>query len=602
MSRAVDQINNCAGGINTGLHPILLNKNEFAELTNFFVRGDSIFPKQGSTRIIDTPLSSAKSFGSYRDTLGVFRLVAFGSDVSLITHDVSPTTPADIPCTFGVPFVGSTKRPFIVQGGDFWYMADPDGGPLRRGNATSYQTAGIDPPVSAVTIAQGAAGVMTAANYRVVVTFYNSATQNESDYSPVSNTLALAANKKIDISSIPVSSNPQVDKVRVWLSPPDQINTYLLIDTIDNGTTTLTIDATVEDLQEILPNTNHTPPSNIVALAPFDDRLFVTDGRLLYASLYNKYETFNIIEDVQPILSADGHLCNVLHTWGSRLVAGKTSYVVYFTSTGTGDYIPTILSDKYGVRSPHAMKSVESILMWFDGVRFQRSDSGVTPKDISGIRIKYYLDRIPANKLDDLVAVIAPKDNLYVVTIPQPGGRIQLAYNYKEDAWSVFDFANDPIFLEEGFIGDSDRKIYCLTSDGYIDNIFDPDSSTDGGNAITYSFKTRGIKVTATPVERNWLHQLSILCTNIGKTATLTVLENGISTVIDTASAYLYNAYNEWKTFKLSTFQRTKGASFFQVAFSYTGALPKTFKITSLLFNIITRPHLQQSNIPEDAS
>lgn len=586
---------NLAGGVNTGLHATLIENNEMAELVNFYVSGTAIYPRAGSTRISSVHLDGAKSAGCFKDSDGRFKLVTAGDTLEIFTPNPAASAPTTLTKRSGTTYVPTTnKRPFIFQGRHCFYFIDPAGGPLRRGTGTYYEDAGIAAPINKPVINSSATGVMTTADYKVAVTFYNSVTGDESDFSPVSDVLALTGPGSVDVSSIEVSTTPQVDKKRIWITPPDQSNLYLLADTIDNATTTANINLTPTELGELMPTSNGMPPKSVVAGAIFDNCLFVTDGTYLYKSAYLQFETFNTVVDVQPILNDDGHDCNVLYAWGNRLVAGKTNYVVYFTPTGSGDYIPTILSDKYGVYSPHAIRSFENVLIWFDGEGFQRSDNGATPKNISTIRIKRYLDRLAVTDKDNLIAEIAPRLNSYIVRILQnDGSTVVLAYNYKVDAWSVFSIATNPIFLIEGYDINEERQLYSISDGFHIDLMFDDTSYTDSGTAITYSWLSKGYKAEGPVTQLNFLRSVALLSTNAYKTVQLKVVENGLVDGM-TIDAYLYKEGADWKPYALSTIRASSGAVYLQIHFTFTGELEPTFNISRLMLELLAAPEIQR--------
>lgn len=595
FKRTIDESPNLAGGVNTGLHASLLSENEMASLINFYVYGDSIYPRLGSSRLTSIPLDGAISLGCYKSSSGRFKLISVGNTVQEFTPDIVPSAPNNVPLRYGPAYSAiPNKLPFIFQGRDCYYIIDPSGAPLRRGTDLFYEKAGIPAPLSAPNIAAGGAGVMTAANYKVAITYQNSVTTDESDFI-VSANLALGANLQIAVSAIPTSPTPQVDIVNIYVTPPDQTNIYLLAGSVANGVAVFNINLTPLQLETLMPTTNGLPPENIVAGCIFDNSLFVSDGQFLYKSGYLQYETFDINADVQPILNADGHDCNILYPWGSRLIAGKPNYIVYFTPTGTGDYIPNVLSDKYGVYSPHAMKSIENILIWFDGENFQRSDNGVTPKNISTLKIKTYLDNIPVTKKDLLKAEIVPKINSYVVVMPQNNDTyITLAYNYKAEAWSVFSIGTNPLFLVEGYDVNEERQLYSISENFNIDLMFNISSVNDSGVDITYSWLSKGYKASKDSTLQTFLRSFSLLTTTMPKTGTISVYENGSTIPVMSIPAYMYNAYDDWKAFMLSTLRKSSGASYIQIGFTFTGSLPKTFHITKLLLELVSGPLLKR--------
>lgn len=599
LTKVPIETTNAGGGMDTGLHPLSLSENQFARLVNLYVYGDSVYSRRGSTVISNTPLNNSVSLGLYRNTsTKEFKLISIGTTLQalkIVRH--STEAPTTITFRYGTAYSPTTdKRPFVYQVGARYFIVDPAGGPLRRGTDVFYEDAGIPAPTTGIVVAVNATGVMTAATYKVAITYFNPSNLDESDYIE-SGSVTLAANNSIDVTNIPISPTPQGSQKRIWVTPPDQTNRYLLVDTIDNSVTSYRINKTVAELGEILSDTNGVPPSSVKAGCIFDNSHFVTDGQILYKSKYFQYETFDIDNDSQPIGVDDGHDCIVLYPWEDRLVAGKTNSVTSFIPSGSGDYIPHLISGKKGVRSPHAMKATDKILIWFDGTLFLRSDVGSQPVDISDLRIKLYLDNIPEGSRDSLVAEIYPNIDSYIVIVPQTdGSQVTLAYNYKNKAWSVLSFSTFPSFIIEGYDQTEDRHIYAIQDDYHIAELFDDDASTDAGENINYQFITKGTSASPQTTLQTFLNSFGLLCTSIPITATLSVHENGdIVNSVMSVDAYLWDAYDEWKMFELHTVEKSSGASYVQVKFNYTGqALPKNFKITRLKFDLLSGPAQKQ--------
>lgn len=601
MPMLAQPVPNFTGGLNTGLHPTHLNANELAGLVNYFVKGDSLRPRLPSTRLTSVTTTGMRSAYSYKPTGDSFKLLIAADTFYALPQSATPTPPASIPLRYGTLFSGSLYQPFFSQVNGVAYVSDPAGAPLRRMTNTYYEDAGIVAPLAACTVADGGAGgTLVAGAYAVVYRYKNSSTGDISDYSPVSNFQTVVANHKLSVTGIVASTLPQVDIIEVGVTPVGQTNAFLSYTEIANGTTSLTIDfSTSQALGGFFVNTAGLPPTTVYAHCNFDDRLFVTDGDFIYYSNYLQYETFDLTNSRLPALSKDGHRINVLYPWGSRLVCGKPNYIVYFTPTGTGGYQPTVLSDKYGVRSPHAMRSTENTLIWFDGTRFQRSDSGSTPRDISGIRINEFLDQIPPDQIDSLSAEIFPKRDIYVVTVPQLSGTpVILAYNYKDEAWSQFSYDNAPVYITEGYDFDDSRIIYGLMGDGHVWELFDEDGTGDDGADITYTWTSKGFDAD-NPVLNTYLERLHLLTTSTPNTGTLEVFENGRAAATASCPAYLYSPRGQWKTFPLHTRAASSGAQYIQVKHTATN-LPADARIYGMVLDLMQTEDKSRSTYPVD--
>lgn len=591
---------NFTGGLNTGLHPTHLNANELAALSNFYVKGDSIRPRLPSRRLTTSALLSNRSAYSYKPTGSAFHLLIAADDLYVIPQSAVPVAPTAIPNRYGTVYSGSTQQPFFSQVNGIAHMSDPVGAPLRRVTDIYYEDAGIVAPLAACTVADGGVGTLVAGAYAVVYRYKNSTTGDISDYSPVSNFVTVGASRYLSVTGIVASPLPQVDVIEIGVTPVGQTNAFLSYAEIANGVTSTTVDfSTSQALGEFFINTAGLPPTTVYAHCVYDDRLFVTDGDFIYYSNYLQYETFDLTNSRLPALSKDGHQIKVLYPWGSRLVCGKPNYVVYFTPTGTGGYQPTVLSDKYGVRSPHAMRSVENTLIWFDGTRFQRSDSGSTPRDISGIRINEFLDQIPTDEIDNLSAEIFPKRDIYVVTVPQTSGTpVVLAYNYKDEAWSQFAYENPPVYITEGYDLDDTRLIYALMEDGHVWELFDEDAAGDDGADIEYTWTSKGFTAD-NPILTTFLKSISLLTTQTALTGTLEVLEDGKTAATNSCAAYLYSARSQWKTFPLHTLTLSSGARYIQIRFTCNN-LPASTRMYGMLLELMQTEEKSRAAYPSD--
>jgi len=607
LTRVPKEIPDLAGGINTGIHCTNLRDNEFASMLNYFVYGDSIYGRLPHRKLTTAVTDGGRVLAPYVDAYGDYKLVSVGNKVQAIQLNTSPGYPytvVDYPLRYGTAIAPATK-PFVYQGkNNILYILDPLSGGLWRASVNYYEKSGIELPVYPATItlpavAVNASGVMTAANYRVAVTGYNSTTGDESDYIE-SAIIALSANNSINVTLIPVYPEPQVDIVRVWVTPPDQTNRYLLAGTVANGTTSFHINLAVADLGEILSQTNNVPPTGLKAGCIFDNSHFVSDGKLLYKSKYLQYETFDVDNDVQPIADDDGQKCIVLHKWENRLVAGKTNCLVHFIPTGSGDYIPTRFSEKTGVRSPHALKSKDSMLFGYDGEKFFRSISGGALEDISNLRIKDYLDNIPDNKRDDLVADIVSVYDSYIVTLPQTSDSVQLMYNYRTNSWAPLSTRYNPKFISYGYDAYGNKVLYGLSDDDYILKLFDATVlSTNNGMednvGISYSWKSKGFKATEISNIQTFLRSFAVLCTNRNITSTINVYENGV--LLFTVTDFnLSDSYNDWKATGVATLGRSSGASYLQLEINILGNIGEDFNFSKLSLELVSGGYLMRQN------
>lgn len=102
---------------------------------------------------------------------------------------------------------------------------------------------GITAPATPPTLAAGAGGALTG-DYSYKITFYNSTLAHESNPSAVSNTVTLAGQKG-SLTNIPISTDPQVNKRRIYRTTTGGA-TYLYLDEIADNVTTTYLDNTAD--------------------------------------------------------------------------------------------------------------------------------------------------------------------------------------------------------------------------------------------------------------------------------------------------------------------------------------------------------------------
>lgn len=186
--------------------------------------------------------------------------------------------------------------------------------PEKSTNGIDFYPLGIDAPATALTAAAGAAGVLTG-TYTYYVTFV-SAFGSESAPSLVSTGVNVTA-KQMSLSSIPVSTDTQVTKRRVYRAGGGAVGTLLVTEIADNVTTTFTDNVADTSLGTSLTTASYgVPPSaNGIAVTPYGV-FFVWDDNTLYFSEQGTFKfdawpatntiTFN--EDIVACVPSSGTL------------------------------------------------------------------------------------------------------------------------------------------------------------------------------------------------------------------------------------------------------------------------------------------------------
>lgn len=212
----------------------------------------------------------------------------------------------------------------FVADGDILIKVDPSGGVSQWG---------IAPPAAGFFVAAGAAGVLTG-RYRYAVTFKNGTTGSRSNPEPNTMvgdpfTVDLAAQKG-ELSSLPVSTDPQVTILEIWRTFADLTVLFKLTE-IANGTTTYSDNNPDADLTSEQIQLDNTQPAATTSdcLGPYAGRMWTLDdapgnrGRIFYSPIGRP-------ESVQGFLEINNgdDPCLRLQDWGGAMYVWTNAHVI----------------------------------------------------------------------------------------------------------------------------------------------------------------------------------------------------------------------------------------------------------------------------------
>ena len=565
------------GGLNEGQPTSSINPNECTVLRNLYPFGRKLV-RRGGVRLLTTS-------GNWDENIfSMFPLKTSAGDWTLLLGGATKlgkldgNAISDLPSSLSIP---SQSTPWVwFQYKDYAYCMREGQTDMLRADATSWYTAGIAAPSVAPTIADGGAGNLTAANYYGVYTFYNTATGIESNPSPASTVLALGASKMIDWSAIQTSSNPFATARRLYRTLPNQVGEYFYIGTIeDNFTTTYADDnVIIADMGRAVSFDNGLPPTGLRTGCIWRERLFCTDGTDLYYSEYLLPECFGD-ESILSIYPDDGHQIRGLHAFGDRLVIGKTNKMHYLVGADANSFNVLTLSDRHGCMSDLSMKSAEGLLFWYGtGNNFYKTD-GNNVVEISTIKMRDTLDRIPDSMAHKVVAAIVPSLSQYMAAIPQDESGYNwkvVVYNYKTDSWTIYDHGDDgdeyaPQFLSDFFDENLEHVLYSTHYDGNVYQYCDPDHETDFEEElpIEAEYVSRADDYGA-PGFRKFFRELWANVPRVsGGAATISAWYDEDTTASYSRTASLDIEDSAWKVFKLPTHDHP--ATLLRFGFKYEG-------------------------------
>lgn len=567
------------GGLNADSAPSAIDRSEMQELKNWYPYGTRLRRRGGVRRLTTTnpwdveitsmfPLKTAD--GSW--------VLLVGGPQKFGKLDGSSVT--DLTMVTQLNTINSSVHPWVF----FQYLNNAYA--LRKGHnelirltSTAAFPAGIEAPSTAMTISEGVAGDLSAADYIAVCTFANTDSGMEGNPSPVSNTLSLAASKTIDYAGIPVSTNPFVNARRIYRTLPDQTGEYFFAFQISNNidTTYSGENIGVVDLGYSVSFDNGLPPNGLEVGVIWGERLFASDGTDLYFSELLLPEMFS--GNVISVFPDDGHVIRGLLPFGDRLLIGKTNAVHYLVGASAADFALHTLTDAHGVVSHHSFQTAEGLAFWFGtGKAVYRTD-GTTVRNISTPKVANYLQAISDDLEERVIGAVYPELSWYILSIPtdQPIGMgadpaaVVLVYNYKYGSWTVFTHPdNAPSFLGDFFDSSYAHQLYATFDDNHIYRYQDTTYGLDYGQSIEASLRIKRDDF-GYPGYRKFFKEVWALIPNstTGQVQIEVFRDDQAAAILDRTASLNFNSNSGWKAWAANTFR--KPGSTLDMRLTYNG-------------------------------
>jgi len=262
-------------------------------------------------------------------------------------------------------WVSSSINRDYVEYRNTLYFTEDSSIPQKTTDNITFYNLGIDKPVLASLTAIGATGVLTG-TYQYLITYYNSSDGAESGISPLSIELVVATDK-IDLTSIPVSADPQVDKKRLYRLGGD-LTAFTLVTTIDNIDTTYTDNIADTDVEgtlleatlyeQALSGLQFLTEHYGILMAAIGDKVYFTPIGVPNAWPSNNYIDFD--SDVTGI----GKVLN-----GILIFTLNRAYII--TGTNINSLVKNTLSETQGCKEHKSIKAIsKGQLLWVsnDGI------------------------------------------------------------------------------------------------------------------------------------------------------------------------------------------------------------------------------------------
>jgi hypothetical protein len=284
MSRLVRKSNNewdfireAGGGLNELAEPYEIPDKECSELTNFFFAPGAWVKRSGSTKKLkvfsETKITSL--FLTHFAGATNYLIVAAGTNLYKIDYDedtwAAEALTVDLTLTTG-------QRFDFAQMSERVYMTNGSNRPMKwLGSTYDVEQIGITAPSNG-TAAYSAIGTGTTGDHGVRITWYNSNAGTESDYYDMG-TVTNAGSKKLSITGLTDSTDPQVTHLRIYITKAGETATYYLAAAVAIGGTyeaaigdeslSTTMQAVVDEADAAL------PPEKAKFIAAAKQRLFL---------------------------------------------------------------------------------------------------------------------------------------------------------------------------------------------------------------------------------------------------------------------------------------------------------------------------------------
>ena len=376
------------------------------------------------------------------------------------------------------PVVYLRERPIVV-GFDINILVEP---------TTTYGL-GIEAPTSAPTLAAGAAGALTG-TYKYVITYLRSGNyQAESNPSSESSPITVTA-KKVNLSSIPVSLDPKVDKKEIYRTTEGGA-IFFWVAEIANATTTY--EDNIEELGDQVSYDRYVPPVAICAEV-WDDKVWLVpkSDRNQLQFTNTGYAEEMAYDNIIQVKGKDSDEIMMIRAYMDSLHALKHRSVWRLDKIGDSSYELTKLPFNAGTDAPATVAVGGGLMMWLSkrGIEILSGQSILDPP-ISDL-IPKTMASINQAAITKAFGEINEKEGEYWLAVPTGTSTepdLIIVFDYLRGKIDRYEFAKN--FSAMHNIRDADSKLQFITgsSDG---NLYNQDSGyTDDGTAIEAEFMTK---------------------------------------------------------------------------------------------------------------
>lgn len=471
------------GGVNIDIVPERLPQNTLPFLRNATLRRGSIESRKGFSRRISllSPLTSVSLFHRAVLPNGEFFFVGYndGTNWKIAVWKPGDTTWTILGNVNGRPLDAVTYKGYV-------YIATEQS--MLKSNGSVLYNWGIAPPTTAPTAQAGTSGNLVG-TYQWKVTFVRQEGNYfvESNSSPASTPLTLN-NQRANLT-IPTSSDPQVNRRRIYRTGGTRSDWKLVGEILDNTTTTFT-DNTPDNYLTLQPSLydykDRPPVASIIAV--HRERLFLVERARptrLWFSSYGEPEYFpptppsddNYSGSWVEVGALDGQDITALAPVGTALAIFKTGSIYMLL----GELLNEITIRRVAsIGVPHLRAVAQTgVATFFHDGNHLYLFTGDQVQNVSQYRFSSLFRTTSPSNVD---LVFDPQEGILWIIVKAGSNaglhRYDLVNNIYEGFWTVnatlyFALADDP---------SKGRGLWLLTSQGILQYDINANTDWDGSN------------------------------------------------------------------------------------------------------------------------
>ena len=381
--------------------------------------------------------------GTYRYAVTYARSGNFGNESNPIKSYVAAAaiTGAGLDdLTAGGSYSGSGNITIRVQ---IDATGTPDTVKISYDGGTTWHTTGVPIPATlTISFSYGATGTFGATTGHTLNDYWDIACSACS--------ITATANQKVTLTSIPVSSDAQVNQRKIYRTTADGATFYWLATISDNTTTTYVdnledgaLGSEASEDRDVLPNGKFA--------AWWDNRLWVSGTNIAYYSAIDEPEAFDT--DSRYVLVRKGEKGDEITgmvDYKDALYVFKRNSITVIQKRADGGYGADLFNSDFGCIAPYSIVEVNNLLMFLT-YRGWEVYNGLDTYEMSfSIKLDTTLSLIDHTKLDLISSVHVKERNEVWLSIPdRTGGNAACTpvYNYLNNKFYVFKFYKIPSCL-----------------------------------------------------------------------------------------------------------------------------------------------------------